>query len=401
MPVKKGEGRPLRIAVDGRTIVRQRTGVGVYAERIVRALLAIDRTNRYTLFLAEPCDHLTAPNLQKILIPAYAHKGRNRYWDNILLPHFIENEGIDVFFSPAFTLPFLPRLKRFVGWLPLPKTVRLLLKIDQKVRYVVVIHDIICEHSPQYFTLTMSFKQRLIGRNAARVADRIIADSLCTKNDLVKFYGVAEDRVTVIYPEVDRNLRPVRNRKSLERIRHKYRLPTRYILYLGTIEPRKNVEGIVRGYAQLPEELRARYSLVISGGMGWKAEEIRDEIGRLAAKHDIRCLGYVDDEDVPSLYTMASLFVFPSFYEGFGYPPLEAMACGTPVITSNLSSLPEAVGDAAILVDPRNIDEIAAAMETVLTSPTLRRALRAKGFRQAAKFSWKQCARETLRVFID
>lgn len=399
MQGKSKKPKRLKIAIDGRTIVRMRSGVGVYAERLVRSLVAHDQVNEYTVFLVEPNEQLSAPNLQKIVYADLLTFFQNRHWENILLARFLKENEIDVFFSPAYILPLLPRLGRYLRWIPLPANLKVPLHIDQKTRYIVTVHDIISTHSPHYFTLKSRFWQHTWVSTATHLADRIIADSICTKNDLIRHFGVVQKRIAVVYPELDRNLRPVRDRKSIDLIRKKYGLSKRYIFSLGTIEPRKNVSGLVRAYTKLPKALQERYSLVIAGSVGWHAEEIAAEIEALSKEYDIRRLDYIAHEDLPSLYSTASLFAYPSFYEGFGYPPLEAMACGTPVITSNTSSLPEAVGNAAILVDPHKVDDIARAMEMVLTNRSLWQTLRSKGLRQAGKFGWKSGAKRTLEVF--
>lgn len=389
----------MNIAIDGRTIVHNKTGVGAYAERLVRALLQLDTINNYFLYLVEPNDRIDAPNLQKILIPGYERMFRNRYFENFMVPKDVRRYDFDIFFDPAYALPLFPRFGKILSYIPLPKVLEYFFNSNRKVKYVATIHDVISFIFPQYFTTKMRLWVRYFVWNAQHVADRVIADSECTRDDLSKLYPKLSDRITVIYPEVDERMRQVKDASILSKIRSKYSLPEKFILYVGTIEPRKNVESISGAYALLPSALREQYHLVLGGSIGWYAKKILAEISSHNLKEKTHFIGYVDDEDLPGLYSLASVFVFPSFYEGFGYPPLEAMACGTPVISSNRSSLPEVVGDAAILVNPTDVAEISTAIDKVLTDPLLAAELREKGLKRTKMFGWKKCAEETLRVF--
>jgi glycosyltransferase involved in cell wall biosynthesis len=188
--------------------------------------------------------------------------------------------------------------------------------------------------------------------------------------------------------------------EKLSAVKNKYGLPDKFILYLGTVEPRKNIDGIIRGYNELRtmnHEL-GDYKLVIAGGKGWKSKNIYKEWELSKFKDDIKFLGYIDSADRAYLYNLAAVFVYPSFYEGFGFPPLEAMACGLPVVASYASSLPEVAGEAALMVDPYNINDIARALTEILTDDNLRKKLIARGLEQAKKFSWQKTAEEYLEI---
>ncbi len=371
----------MRIAIDGRTIVDQRTGVGTYAERIIRSLTRIDTQNEYLLFLVEPNPQLAAPQLQSILIPGYDKIGRNRWWENMMLPAFLRKNAVDILFSPAYALP--------------------LFRKPSATRYVVTIHDLIAFVHPESFTPKMRLWQKLFVRNAARMADRVIAVSHRTKDDLLRFTSLQSERISVIHNAVDDVFHPIRDAAALENVRRQYNLPGEFILHVGTIEPRKNLVALVQSYALLPNHLRDRYALVLAGGKGWYDKHIIADIERSGLHERVHFTGFVEHNDLPALYALATLFVYPSLYEGFGYPPLEAMACGTPVITSNRSSLPEVTGEAALLVDPKNTHEIAQAMTSLLTDEQQREDLRERGLKRAAEFRWDQCARNTLRVFEE
>lgn len=378
----------MRIAIDGRTITRSKSGVGMYALRTVESLLRIDTENEYHLFLVEETDQLAAPNLKKILIPGYDQIGRNRWWENVMLPSYLKNQSIDLFFSPAYALTMQPRLQHVFPFLP-PLTTKL----------VVTIHDVIGLVMPEMFTWKMRLWLRVFTSNAARVAHRIIVISQTTKNDVVRYTGCPPDRISVIYNSVDERFRPREDMRERQRVQKKYNLPDTFILYVGNIEPRKNLPTLAQAYSLLPEPVKQNYPLVIAGGLGWKTGPILESLKQYDSNDTIILAGYIEDEDLPTLYNLATLFVYPSLYEGFGYPVLEAMACGIPVITSNRASLPEVAGDAAILVDPLDAKFLAREMERVLLDGALRKELQKKGLQRAAQFSWRQNAEETLELF--
>jgi glycosyltransferase involved in cell wall biosynthesis len=359
----------------------------MYALRTVQSLLRIDQQNEYHLFLVEDHEQIEAPNLKKLLIPGFDKIVRNRWWENVLLPSYLRKEAVDLFFSPAYALPILPRRQRFIPWFgPL------------QTKIVVTIHDVIGLVLPETFTWKMKLWLRVFAHNAARAADQIIAISETTKNDFVRYTGCPPEHVSVVYNALDEHFKPLQNEQERQRVRRKYSLPHSFILYVGTIEPRKNLPLLVHAYNLLPKSLRQQYALVIAGGLGWKTGRIVDAIRSNNAEERILLTGYVEDDDLPTLYNLASLFVYPSLYEGFGYPVLEAMACGIPVITSNRSSLPEVAGDAAVLVNPFDARQIAREMERALLDMQWREELQRRGFARAAQFNWKRNAEETLAV---
>ena len=201
------------------------------------------------------------------------------------------------------------------------------------------------------------------------------------------------DAVSIVHPAVDHNIYKPRSRQETDTIKKKYSINGSYILYAGTLEPRKNILGILNAYEVLPDSLKNNLHLVLAGGKGWKAEEISSKLHQLISSGEkIIHTGYVPDEDLPPLYSGASLFVYPSFYEGFGMPPLEAMACGVPVITSNNSSLPEVVSDAGIVIDANDTEELTKNIEKILRNPKLAKDLAKKGLEQAKKFTWENSA---------
>lgn len=238
---------------------------------------------------------------------------------------------------------------------------------------------------------------------ACKRADRIITISEFSKAEIVKYLGVEEQKIAVVPCGIDP--RVFHNRHSSERIEkvcEKYRIKNPYFLYLGTLEPRKNIEGLIQAYAKVKKKnMGAVPDLVIAGKKGWNFERIFALVEEYRLEESVIFTGYITEQEIPLLLSGAAAFVFPSFYEGFGLPPLEAMACGTPVISSNAASIPEVVGDAGILIDPYQVDALAEAMEQIATQKELRERLREKGLKRSRMFYWKNSARRLMEVYRE
>jgi len=261
-------------------------------------------------------------------------------------------------------------------------------------RYV-MIHDIAFEHLPQFIeTKNLQYLKRRVPE-AAKKADKIITISQATRNDLITTYDVAPDKIIVAPCAVDANRYKPTGLTS-ETIK-KYNLPAKYLLYLGTMEPRKNLKRLVDAYSELPQRLKDEYPLVLAGGKGWNDEPIMNAIKKARESADVIQTGYVDENDIPALYSGARAFLYPSNYEGFGMQILEAMACNTPVLTGKNSSLPEVGGDAAYYVDEKSVKSISKGIEKLLTDEVLVKDMVKKGRTQIAKFSWKESA----EIIID
>jgi glycosyltransferase involved in cell wall biosynthesis len=228
-------------------------------------------------------------------------------------------------------------------------------------------------------------------------ADRIIAISHFTKQEILNLFpNLPEEKVAVTWLGVHERFK-IASSAEKEDVRRKYQLDKPFILSVSTIEPRKNLKTLIRAFSQVKD--RIDHDLVLSGAYGWKATDLNDVIRDLKLEGRVRFTGYIDIEELPALYTLADVFVYPSLYEGFGLPPLEAMACGCPVLTSNVASLPEVVGDAAETIDPLDVDALAGTMEQLLSDSVRRRALIDKGLQRARSFTWEKCARETVAVY--
>lgn len=372
----------MRVGIDYTAAVRQRAGIGRYTRELVRALLALSSPYRFTL--------LAAIGGLREALPALPPGGRlrtlplsddwlARLWHRARLPLPVEliSGRVDLFYSPDFVLP--PTLPG--------------------VRTLLTVHDLSFLRYPDHFVPRLvDYLSRAVPRAIAR-ADRVLADSQATRADLIERLGAPAEKVEVLYSGVDRRFCPTEEPGERERLRARYGLDGRpYVLTVGTLQPRKNHVRLIRAFARLrPAELPPGMRLLIAGGRGWLYEDVLAEVARHAGRVEV--LGFVEDEDLPALYRGASLFVFPSFYEGFGLPVLEALACGVPVVCSNASSLPEVAGDAALLVPPEDEEGWAEGMLRALTDEPLRQGIVARGLRQATGFTWERAARQLLAAF--
>jgi glycosyltransferase involved in cell wall biosynthesis len=384
----------MKICIDVRCLSEgRRTGVEEYTLSLLENLFEIDRKNKYVLFL----------NAWKE--PRFDFSVFSKYPNVRLKKLRIPNKLLNL----SFWYQDWPKINRLAGGADVVFSPNIIFgAVSKYVKHVTTIHDLSFERYPEYFSGKRRWWHIFINaRKICRQANRIIAVSDSTKNDIVSLYGINPSKVTVIPSAVGDRFRIInRNSPELIKVKEKYNLPYKFVLFLGTIEPRKNIIALIRAFEALQkyaqenqkEELQ-KYKLVVAGSPGWKNEGIFQEINNSEFKDDIKIINFVDDEDKPYLYNLASLFVYPSFFEGFGFPPLEAMKCGVPVIASNNSSLPEIIGDAGILVDPDKPEEIYRAMREVLGSRELQLELIKKGFEKAEQFNWKRTAKKTLGVF--
>ncbi|KKR91321.1 MAG: Glycosyl transferase group 1 [Candidatus Falkowbacteria bacterium GW2011_GWA2_41_14] len=377
----------MKIGIDIRTLMNARpSGVSEYTYRLIKEILRLDNYNEYRFFYNSfgNCPNIPkfTKNNVKLVKYNYPNKVLNYlYFEFFNSPKIDKELETDVFFMPHLN---------FIG-------------LSKGAKSLITVHDLSFLRYPEFFSWRKNFWHRMI--NVKKLVKRfstIVAVSENTKRDIVELCGIDENKVKVIYAGVGEEYRRMADDQSLKmaKVREKYKLPDKFILYLGTVEPRKNVEGIIRAYNEVRSkklELR-NINLVIAGGKGWKSKKIYREREESKFKDDIKFLGYIDPEDKVYLYNLASVFVYPSFYEGFGFPPLEAMACGLPVVASFASSLPEVVGDAALMVDPYNINDISRALKEILTNENLRNQLIARGLKRAGEFSWRKTADEYLKV---
>lgn len=268
--------------------------------------------------------------------------------------------------------------------------------LHRKARSVLTVHDLSFFRNPDWYRFERAAYYRFAVRRSVRTASRLIADSSATAQDLREILNVPENRIDVVPLGVDESFRPTTSEEK-ERVRKKYSLPPRFVLYVGTLEPRKNLVRLIEAWSQISDD--CDQDLVLAGRRGWKVEPILEAISRSSSKQRIHLPDFVAQEDLPSLLSTANAFVWPSLWEGFGLPPLEAMACGTPVVTSNTSSLPEVVSDSALMVDPQDVDALADAMLNLVTDEELHARLRENGLKRAAEFTWERTASLTLNAY--
>jgi glycosyltransferase involved in cell wall biosynthesis len=367
----------LRIAIDAHSVGAKLAGNESYAVNLIEALAQIDSANDYTLYVTtdEARDrfhqrwpnfkvHTTLPHTPLIRIP-------------LTLSAELRKHPVDVLHVQFTAPPFCP--------CPL----------------VVSIHDLSFEHLPQTFLRRSRTQLRLTVRHSARRADHILTLSEHTRADVIDTYKIDPEKVTAIPLAAPTHFAPVTDDKELQRVRHTYVIDGDYVLCVGSIQPRKNLVRLIKAYASLRGNNPGTNfpKLVIVGKRGWLYDETLRTLEETGAQESIVLTGYVPEADLPALYSGALCFVYPSYFEGFGLPPLEAMKCGTPVIVGNATSLPEVVGDAGLQVDPFDIEAIAGAIGELLNNPALRKELSVRGLERARMFDWRETARQTLKVY--
>jgi glycosyltransferase involved in cell wall biosynthesis len=371
----------MKICVDVSPAVHGHAGIGRYTQELLAALLQVDAANDYVAFYNQPATaHLTPP-LDRL--PRRTSRLPNKPWRaQVLLAHLTRwpqdrrFRGIDVFHATDNLLPHLTHL-----------------------RSVFTLHDLAFHYYPETLSAANRRFLEAMMPHFLRAADRIIAVSESTRRDAVQRYGIDENRIRVVYEGVSARFRPAPG-GAVAALAQKHNLPARFILALGTVEPRKNLVTLLEAY-RLLKTRGLGLKLVVVGKVGWLAETTWQRLRALGLEGEVILPGFIPDEDLPALYSASALLAFPSLYEGFGLPVLEAMACGTPVVCSNASSLPEVAGHAAILVDPLDVAGWAAALGRVLADEGLREEMRGSGMAQATRFSWERAARETLATYAS
>lgn len=380
----------MRIGIDIRCLAGgKRTGVEEYTVRLLEHLFSIDHENQYVLFL----NSWSQPRADFSWLEKYANVELRLFrWPNKILNAFLWYigwpyvdrwlGGTDIFFMPNLNF----------------------ISLSCHTHLVLTAHDISFDLHPETFSLKRRLWHALVNfRSLVRRADRIVAVSETTRSDMLATYRVSSGKVAVVHSGVDARFHPFdRNDSELLRVKEKYQLPYKFILFFGTLEPRKNLSVLIRAFAAVVKSGHVdleKYFLVVAGTAGWECEGMFSEIERSGVSDKIILTGFVDEADQAALYNLASLFVYPSVYEGFGFPPLEAMACGIPTIVSNVSVFPETVGAAGILIDPWNPEELFFAMREVLLDKQLQERLRTKGLKRAKDFDWEKTAKRMVRLW--
>jgi glycosyltransferase involved in cell wall biosynthesis len=371
--------------MDARVLFWRGTGSGRYFNNLLINLMNIDYADEYFLYFGElhESDKTRLENdFQKVVVRSFSCRHlpvstQALLWDNVQLPPFLKSDNIDIFHSPYYILPLIKSCK-----------------------LVVTVHDLIFEIFPSDYSLWDRLSHRTVTRSAVQKADKVIVPSTCTKQDVMRLYGVPEKKIEVIYEAADDNFRPIDKPLAKKAIEQKYGIKDNFILYVGSIRPRKNIEKLVKAFYNLRKDYKSNFKLVVAGKVGMRID-FNGFIKRFGLENEVVHTEYVSDDDLPLLYNAAELFVYPSLYEGFGLPPLEAMACGTPVIASNIPSIAEVINDAGVLVDPQNEKELTLSMRDVLENEDLKKELRRKGIARARSFSWKDMAKKTLEAYQE
>lgn len=367
----------MRIAIDAHSVGAKLAGNESYAVNLIEALAQIDSVNNYTLYVTT----------------AEAHERFHQRWPNFkvhtTLPHTpliripltlsaeLRKNPVDVLHVQFTAPPFCP------------------------CPVVVSVHDLSFEHLPQTFLRRSRTQLRLTVRHSARRADRILTLSEHARGDVIDTYKIDPAKVVAIPLAAPDHFGPITDDKELQRVRHNYGIDGDYVLSVGSIQPRKNLVRLIKAYASLRGVHTGNRlpKLVIVGRRGWLYDETLRALEETDVKDSVVLTGYVPESDLPALYSGALCFVYPSYFEGFGLPPLEAMKCGTPVVVGNATSLPEVVGDAGLQVDPFDVSAIAGAINELINNLELRRELSVKGLKRAELFEWRNTARQTLRVY--
>lgn len=364
----------MRIGIDARLVFYNRAGIGQYILRLVEALARLHPENDDFILLQSRKDKSTIIHSNGFYRKSLWTPSHNRF-EQPALGFEVSRLGLDLLHSPDFIPPF-----------------------KRNCKSVITIHDLAFLLYPHFLTKESA---RYYGQidQAWRKTDHIIAVSEATKQDSIKLLGVPEKKITVIHEAANPIYRPLPVHEAQNQVRERYKLDRDFILFVSTIEPRKNLPSLLQAYRQLRDKYKREELLVLAGSKGWLWEEVYETVDKLDLQQHVAFLGRVPSADLVYLYNAARLLVHPSFYEGFGLTPLEAMTCGTPIIVSNTSALPEVVGDAGMLVNPHDIDGLTVAIWRVLTEEGLRQELSQKGLKRAAKFSWEKAARQTLEVY--
>lgn len=364
----------MRIGIDGRMVLDKTTGIGQYTFNILKELAQIDKKNQYVIFSDDKLKEFVLSKDNFIL-----KETKTKVFsisEQVVLPFLISKNKIDVFHTPSFAAPV---------FLPCPS--------------VMTIHDLIHLHFPDLFSGKVRIYYEAVVKRVALKMKKIITVSESSKKDIMNWLNLDSDRVVVIHNGVSENYQPIKDENILNSVKKRFEITGKFILFVGNRKPHKNIIRLIEAFKILRN--RTDCSLLIVTDNDPRFPEPEEKVLELGLSNDVTISGPLKNEDLPLLYSAADVFILPSLCEGFGLPALEAMACGTPLVASEASSLPEVVGNAGILIDPYNVNSIAEALERVLVDDVLREEMARKGHLQAAKFNWRDTAEKTLKVYED
>lgn len=365
----------MHIGIDARFIQGPNTGVTNYVLNLLKGISIADKNNTYSIFLSDPNYNGRVPVAGNFHIRVNAINAL--IWKNFWLPSEVKRYKIDLMHFPAYTASFLSSGKN-----------------------VVTIPDVIHRVNPRWFSRKELFLLDLPIKLAIKKADHIIAISESTKRDIIKYYNVPENKIAVALLAADNSFRPITDSSANTYIKNKYGIDTDFILNVGVLFKRRNIVRLLEAFSMLKRDKNIEYKLVIVGP-GKEYFNLGAHIEKYGIKSEVIYLGYVQQEDMPLLYNAASFFVYPSLYEGFGLPVLEAMSCGKAVITSNVSSLPEVIGDNGLLIDPYNTEELSEAILCLIRDIPVREELGRRALTRSKTFSWDRMAQQTIKIYEE
>jgi len=373
----------MRIAIDAR-MGEIRGGIGVYTRELISQLADIDKKNQYFVIVNKHGDRNFVPSADNFTILVSSITRKHYFikdlWNLFFLPFLLKANNIDIYFNPRYVLPI------FKG----------------NIKMVVTIHDMIALMFPEIWPGISGFRIRNYIKYSSQRADIIITISSWAKKDIVRILKVPKDKVKVIYCGINKKLfKPIPDLSLQRLVKRKYGIRKNFILTVGPLGARKNHDRLIDAYSILPKYIREDYQLIVTGEKKGTYNNLLGKASKTCLVDDIIFTGFIPEKEMPVVINAASLFVFPSLYEGFGIPLLEAMACGAPILASNVSSIPEVVGGAALLFDPYDINEMASVIDRAITNKNLRQKLVQRGFERIKKYSWENTAKEILGVFRE
>lgn len=361
----------LRVGLIGRDLNKKGGGTKTYILNVLKSLSG-KKYEEYELYLIHNCLEYKGhfPSFEETFI-----EEKNKFlFDYLYVPIWSRKNKLDIVFYPKSTIPFFARGEK-----------------------IVTVHDL-AYFMPNIraYTLLDTLFMRIMIKNSCKRADKIIAVSENTKMDIINILGINEEKIKVIYEAADEKYKVINNEGRLSEIKEKYNLNREFILFTGGITPRKNLIRLIRAFNNIPDKIS--HDLVLTGGRGWNNKK---ELELIEQNKKIKRLGFIPDEEMPYLYNLADFFVYPSLYEGFGLPVLEAQACGCPVITSNVSSIPEVSGDSVLYIDPYKTKDIGAKIMMLAKNESLKKDLIRKGFKNVKRFSWDKSTNDILNIWLS
>jgi len=372
----------MKIGINARYIQRKTiTGIENYILNLILNLKKIDKNNNYYLFFEKdrqiPIDFICDKNF-KAVIPKFPTKNQIEriVLNQILLNSCIRKSRLDLFHEPFFTSPFFKTCPT-----------------------IITVYDIGCYIHPEFFDLKTKLYFNILVQRSIKNADCIITISDSAKKDMVNYLKIEPDKIEIIYAGLDNNFIKINSESKLKNVKIKYNISKDYILHVSFISPRKNLINLIKAFDIFKKNTKEGIQLVIAGGKVWNSKKVFELVKSLKLEKDIIFTDHVPKEDLIILYSYAILFIYPSIYEGFGLPTLEAMSCGCPVITSKLSSLPEVCGDAALYINPYDVEGMAAAILNLTIDDSLKKLLIIKGFKNIKRFDWVKTAIKTLKIY--